>query len=299
MAIHAQLIPLAQILEGAEYTAIWRPDWPVDIPPDAFTLKAGEALRSVVTGEGFFLEYSIGTVGLTERFPFMLNGKMAQVSLVYAENSEIMELVITFLPGEEPWRLEVLEHRDSYPYIVRGSSGGVWYFIYFHRTANEILETWYDVDGNFLGAYRYYLTLIDQDRRIRIVQDLANPGMDTELFFDSRGFVTEIRGPDGFFRALYFREELPRFWERRPVTGGTETDAGNFILQWGANDHLVRVTGGNGGRPEEYHSIDFRYEYDLDFIGNWVERREIRMVRVFDLLVPETGTTFSRFVEYK
>ena len=137
--------------------------------------------------------------------------------------------------------------------------------------------------------------------RIRAIRDFFNQEETTEFFYDSRGFITEISGPDGFYRALYFRDYLPRFWERRPANSGLASGSGiansvgNFLLQWDANGSLVRTT---GLEENENRSLDYRYEYDTDETGNWTERREIQMVRAFDLLIPTPGNTFRRFLEY-
>ena len=300
IGLYAQ-IPIALIIDGLDYAAenVWRPDWPLEIPPDAFKFQSGEIYRCEVVGEDLFLEFRIGREGEIERYPFMLNGRMAQVSIVYGQSSRIVEMVLNFASGEDPWRLEVLEHRNSYPFLVRGSSGGVWYFIYLTQTVNEIHETWHDVDGNFLGAYSYSLTEIDQKSRIRTIRDFSNTEETTEFFYDSRGFITDISGPYGFFRALYYRDKLPRYWERRPANGASGTglgsSVGNFILQWDANDALIRTT---GLAENEGRSLDHRYEYDIDENGNWIERLELQMVRIYDLLVGTPGNTFRRFLEY-
>ncbi|MCL2006687.1 MAG: hypothetical protein FWG77_01245 [Treponema sp.] len=301
--LQAQQIPLALILEGLTHAEreLWRPDWPLSIPPDSFKYgtdeETGAIARAAIAGEDLFLELRVGRGGRVERFPFMLEGRMAQVSVAYGLSLDIQEIIINFIHGGDPWRLEVLERSDSYPLIIRASGGGVWYFIYLTHTASEITETWYDVDGNFVGAFNYSLTQIDTVSKIRAYRDFHNPTDATEFFFDSRGFVTEITGPVGSFRALYFREDLPRYWERRPVDSSNmdENGFGNFVLQWDANDKLVRIT---GWEENENASLDYRFEYDLDDTGNWNERREIRMVRINNLLVPSPGNRIRRFLEF-
>jgi hypothetical protein len=92
----------------------------------------------------------------------------------------------------------------------------------------------------------------------------------------------------------FYREDLPRYWERRPVSEADE--AGNFSLQWDEANFLVRIR----GEPENSGSfVDYRYEYELDEKGNWIERRETRMIRAFDLLVPSPGITIKRVLEYR
>jgi hypothetical protein len=310
----AGIFPLALVLEGAEHArdaGAWRPDWPFELPPDAFKVLDGELSRASIVGEGYSLNLAFGPDGRVEEFPFMLTGVMTQVSLEYNDAMEVRELTLAFpsreeqrltasvgLPGEEPWKIEFLEHRDSLPVLGRGFRLNTWYFIFITWGPNEISESWYDVAGNFLGAYSFPFANIGQDRRIRAVQDFSASGRDMEFHFDSRGLVTETAGVNGFFNVHYFREDLPRYWERRPVTGDSP-GTGNFSFQWDLNGILLRITGDQSANRDSLPAIDLRYEYSFDEWGNWVERREIRMVRALGHLVPTQGTVFIRNLEYK
>jgi hypothetical protein len=309
------IFPLALVLEWAEYAAEgWKPDWPLEIPPDAFKVQSGEISACEIVCDDFSLYYKIDEAGKVETFPLMLNGEMAQAALVYNEFSEIQEIDITFPSGDDPWKLEFLEYRNTFPYLVRACCGdgtsdaGLWYFIYFSWGVSEILETWYDENGKSVGIYGFALVEVGSKPRVRAIKDYSNPENGTEFFFDSRGLVTGVSEPVGFFNVLYFRENSPRYWERRPAAEdagdsnaeiNTALDAtlfgGNFSFQWDEAGFLRRLSreDENGGL-----FIDYRYEYDLDEIGNWIERRETRMIRDLGLLVPSPGTTFRRVLEY-
>ena len=312
------IFPITLVLDGADYAAsgngglrsVWRPDWPSMIPVDAFRVLSGDVSRMVVEVEGISLTLSFGPEGLLEEFPFMFNGRMAQVSFVYDEFSQKKEMRVTFPSWDgyyssdvDPWRLEFLEYRDTFPYLVRASRQGVWYFVYFSGTMNEILETWYDVDGNFLDAFAISLIEIDREKRVSATQDYVDPGGNAEYFYDSRGLLTEAAGPLGVYRILYYREDLPRYWERRPV-GGTDNWAGEFDFQYDEAGLINRATGESGdGR------FDYRYEYTVDERGNWIERRVIQMVYQqgvlqpgllqSGLLTPLPGLTYRRILEYR
>jgi hypothetical protein len=308
-ALHAQVnrgnlsatgtFPLALVLERAQYAGdagAWRPDWPFELPPDAFKVLEAELSRASIVGEGHDLSLAFRPDGLVEEFPFMMTGRIAQVSLVYNETSEIRELTIAFPAGEESWKIEFLEHEDSLPTLARGFRMNTWYFIYIVWGINEVRETWYDVEGNFLGAYGFTFADIGQNRRIRAVRDFSAPGESAEFHFDSRGLITEASLGSGLYRVLYFREDLPRYWERRPIAGDL-LETGNFSFQWDVNGILVRIT--EGSYEDEVTTVDLRYEYDFDERGNWIERREIRMIRSMGHLVPTQGTIFRRVLEYR
>jgi hypothetical protein len=308
------IFPLALVLEWAEYASgAWKPDWPLEIPPDAFKVQSGVISACEIISDDFTLDFKIDETGRAEIFPFMLNGEVAQAALVYNELSEIQEMAITFLSGDNPWDLEFLEYRNSFPYLVRaycaGADGddGLWYFIYYSYSRSEIIETWYDETGNALGVYGFSLAEVGKKPRIRAIKDYSaeSADSDTELFYDSRGLVTEVSGPAGFFNVLYFREDSPRYWERRPTedsaageenaTGDNLVTAGNFTLQWDGMGLLRRFS----GEDDNGLLLDCRYEYTLDEMGNWIERRETRRIRYLGFLVPAPGTTIWRVLEYK
>ena len=311
--VTGRIFPISLVLEGMDYagegTGAWRPDWPPELPPDSFKVLSGEISQAVIEVEGVPLAFRYDPEGRLEEFPLMLNGRIVRVSIGYTEASEIREIELGFpvwvaeqgeaghwvLSGCESWKLEFLNYLDSFPSIVRGSLGDAWYFILISRTRNEIRETWYDEEGSFLGAYSLSRIRIGENRRIRLLRDFSNPdnGSDTEYYYDSRGFLTEISESGGFYKVLYYLEDLPRYWERNPgrIAGG---ERGNYSLQWDENGFLVRITGETGDGL-----VDYRYEYVLDERGNWIERREIRMLRRMGLLVPSPGITIKRVLEYR
>ena len=295
------IFPLTLVLEGAKYPGVWQPDWPLELPPDAFKVLSGELTKISVSGEGYTFKLSYSPAGLVEEFPFMLNGRMAQIGLAYNRAAEIRKLTVTF-PGDDPWEMEFLEHRDAFPVLVRGFHSNFWYFVYFFRGGDEIRETWYDAEGNFLGAYFFSLTEIGETKRVRELKDYRILGRNTEFYYDSRGLMTEASGLGGLYKVLYFREDLPRYWERWPAMDESWDsspeefqsfwNSGRFSLQWDKRDLLLRIAGGQD-------LADFRYEYTLDASGNWIERREVRMLRRLGLLVPSRGITIKRVLEYK
>jgi hypothetical protein len=308
-------LPLTAVWDAALHAGdgckTWRPDWPPGLPPDAFKVGAGEIAGCTVESEGVSLAYRLDALGRVKEFPFMLNGRMAHARLAYGPSSEISEMLLAFPggpPEEDTYRFEFLESEGLNPVLVRVSRGGAWFFILFTRGISEAGESWYDEEGAFLGAYGYSFTEIGKDLKIRAVEDFSGGEAGREMFYDSRGFLTESAGSDGVFKVQYYREDLPRYWERRPRegdAGGSGNGAGKFTLQWDERGFLVRLSrepldgGPNAEGPPEPGSADSRYEYTLDEKGNWTERREIKMIRRMGLLVPSPGTTFRRVLEYK
>jgi hypothetical protein len=81
-----------------------------------------------------------------------------------------------------------------------------------------------------------------------------------------------------------------------PEAAGLE-QARAYVFQWDEKGFLVRLLGRAGGEAQD--SIDSRYEYTLDEKGNWIERREINMIRRLGLLVPVQGAALKRNLEYR
>ena len=310
----SSVFPFALVLDAAGFAAsaveIWRPDWHVKLPPDAFRLLSGGSSRITLEGEGFLLNFSHDPEGRVQEFPFMLNGKMAQVSLD-RQDGEIRKVILSFPADENTWEFELLEYQDfspagdlsfgkGFPALVRASIGGAWYFITLTRWAEGITETWFDIEGNALGGYAFSLTRIGGNQRIRSIKNLFGDDNNLNLvyYYDSWGLINRISGPGGVYTVRYYRDALPRYWERQS-TGGIN---GAFYFQWDAGGFLVRMVPGNENVEEPGGSarpVEYRFEYILDERGNWIERREIRMIHQSGLLFPSPGTIFRRILEYR
>ena len=310
----AAVFPLTLVFEAAKQAGdgtsagfgagLWRPDWPLELPPDAFKAESGELSACTVEWGNFSLRLSFDGEGRLEGFPFMLNGSIAQVTVAYRELSEVNEVTLSFPSGGGECKLEFPEgfafknYFDSLPFLARASLGDAWYFINFSGSAFDVLETWYDGEGNVLGTFGFSLAETGNENKIRKYWNYSDPYSITEFHYDSRGFITETVGPDGFFKVGYFREDLPRYWERGPSgtslrSGEITTDGGVFSFQWDEGNFLVNMRGDAG------RFVDSRYEYTLDEMGNWTERREIRMIQDFGLLFPSPGVVFNRVLEYR
>ena len=299
--------PLALILEEAQYAGngheswLWRPDWPLELPPDLFRAESGEYSKLSIEIEdlGFIIE--CGPDGRLEEFPFMLGGRVAWISINYDESRKIRKMILAFSPNDKSWEMEFLEYKDSFPSLVRASHGDAWYFISLSKGGDTIMETWYDEEGNMLTSYGYSLTDIGHNRRIRNFRDYSQTGAVTEYFYDSRCLLSDITGQDGDFSVLYYRNDLPRYWERRPRNPVSliSDPVGKFSFQWDRNDLLLRIVRVDEDSAETDSPAEYRYEYSFDEAGNWTERREIRMFRRLGLLVPSPGMTIRRVVEYR
>jgi hypothetical protein len=312
------IFPVSLLLEAAETAGepLWRPDWPVELPPDAFRAQnrgapflSAEILipPSDSQGDERAYRFSRDREGRVREFPFLMGRELVQAEFLYDGGS--LAIVLRRLPDSGPLELEVLGWKASRPSLLRVLDGENYSFVFIQRKqrkAGGILEAWYDTEGRLFGAYDFALAPQARGDRIVSVKALGKEEDGEERrYYDSRGFVTGVSGPLGDFSVLYYLNDLPRYWDCRPapsVGEGPAPPAGEepaspasaaYSLNWDEESSLL--LGLSSGPPA---LTDCRYEYTLDERGNWIERREIRMIRALGLLVPSRGVTIRRNLEY-
>jgi hypothetical protein len=227
----------ALLLKTAEAAggALWRPDWPPELPPDAFrALRPGEGpvlLSAELLFGSAVYRFSRERDGRVKELPFLLNGELIQAKFSYNDDSLITGLVLesagsgegaprdTELRDINPWILEVLEYEDSRPSFLRVSRAEVYSFVLLKWRDRGILETWYDEEGGALAVYDFKLReggdisslKTRRDGSDLQPSDLQSGEDETWYHYDSRGLLTGISGSSGDFSVLYYLEDLPRY----------------------------------------------------------------------------------------
>jgi hypothetical protein len=326
-----ELFPFSPLIETAVSGHIpWRPDWPPVIAPDAFrvsagAVSAGEAPGGEAPAGGFSAltlrldtgEYRLrrGEGGWVE-FPALLRGSFYQAQALFADAGAVSRITVL---TEEPWELDILAYAGGRPSLIRASHGGNVYFAVPEYRDGRVSETWYDQEGKAAAVFFLEYTVSGNREGLRGLKALKEGGEETEAYdYDNRGNISALSSPGGDFSALYTAGGLPRYWERRPLREeeaapvspeGELSPAGEvlpispegigetYTLQWDERGLLVRITGtvaeAAGAEP-----VDLRYEYSLDERGNWIWRRETRMLRRFGVLISAPGTECGRSIEY-
>lgn len=276
-------------------------------------MRGGECQAIRVLRDGVEFRAGWNGEGSVTEFPYLFKGELAQVQVEYAGDSRIARLSLVPAAGETveeadggsgaeageadeagPILLEVLEYDGNSPSLLRARQGDLYSFILLQRGTGFMYETWYDEAGAALAAYEHRRT-----GRINEVRRRSDSGETVGLrHYDSRFLLTAMSGPGGGCSVNYYRQNLPKYWERQP--------AGHYSLQWDEGGFLVRCYGAsettapgaaeNGGGEDFF---DCRYEYTLDDRGNWVERREFLMTRRFGLLSAMPGETVRREILYR
>jgi hypothetical protein len=281
--------PLLYTALSGDEAVFWHPAWPVDVPPDAF--------RSGSRAAAIRIETASGKIGLRRQnghlteFPAFLDGLLCQVSAAW----EGEMLTVLVLDTEEPFQSEALEYdTDGIPALLRLNTGETWFFISIDRRPFEIIETWFayadgaasdagentpaEPEALIMAVFQY--TLNTNNGALTETNQLYPQFKPVEKrSFDSMGNITQITTPEGLCTALYNGRGL-RYWN-------------SAYMQTGENGlTLMRQPTGDA-------SVDsIRYEYRFDERGNWIERREIIMLREGGVLIPKAGSICRRRVEY-
>ena len=315
-SVPAPVIPLLETVWSG--TLPWQPNWPVSVPPDAFRLIRGSCSAVTLSVPGGELRFARGGGRLTA-FPVFHAGTWRQVRVQTGPGGRILSLTLTGddAAGFPDERIEILEERDSLPFMARYTGADAVYFAVFQFSGRSAAETWYSGEGEALKvrSFRYE----DGGRRIRSVEEDGEAGWNYD--YDAFGNVSGVRAGSGGedFSARYVREERPRYWEgplslpALPRSGaeaeslppedaasGGQTGgippAIQLSLQWDERGLLTALNRDSGG--EEGALAGVRYEYSLDSQGNWTERREFFMVRRGGFLIALPGETLRRRIEY-
>lgn len=282
----------------------WQPNWPITMPPDAFVVEHGQARSITLTMESGLLQISWNRTSPVD-FPFLFQGKFIQTRRIFEESGKIRELIID--EAGRLWHIEFPDGDDPTLLIIRITQGEEVFFGVIQRALIRDMETWYDRDGTPLAVFTYRFDRSGEGPRIVKIQNQhTGEEAQTEQYQDSFGNISEIISPLGRFSARYTKDGRPRYWDRwilLPMPAGEDGEESvlpefhqSYTFQWDEAGFLVRITGTPG--PGEEDPVDIRFDYTLDERGNWIERREIRMIPRFGVLVPSPGPRISRAIEY-
>jgi hypothetical protein len=305
--------PLTLALEAVCDDGSWRPDWPLDMPPDAFTVK-GAASRVSLDLEGMSYTLARDARGRLTDFPLVVPAStgsadgeapvLAQVSVRYHAGGGIAGLSVR-LSSSLTWTAQF-----PLPYIpgggtppargqdaVKVQSGSQTYYVLFTEGVAEIAETWFDPWGEFIA---YFTTRIEGAGSPWGVpwHILSQKGTNArrDYRYESGGNLSQYAGDEGQFSALYNAQQRPLYLVRALLS-----ETRNYSFQWDEQGLLTRMRElspeANAGEPLPV-PVDFRYEYEFDARGNWILRREIALFRRDGLLLPASAREIKRQISY-
>jgi hypothetical protein len=327
------LFPLNFLLDAALSREVsWRPDWPAAIPPDSFTLLAGQAAALTLTLPADLLDADTGGTANTDpaagtgssksaaveyrltrdragrlgEFPFFMGGTLYQAAAVYdsAYPERIKKITADTPDASDPWEVEFLKYDDGDPSQARIDRGGTRYFAALQYHGRIVTETWYDQDERILAFFSLEYQGGEKKKWLLSIDSRDDQGQRFETYrYDSAGNITALESSEpsagaGEYMTTYNAKSRPRYWDY---------PGANYILQWDEQGFLVRLMEVPGSSeevpaalqpPEEVQPVDIGYEYTLDERGNWTERRGTSLLRRFGRLAPGSEAVITRDIHY-
>jgi len=274
----ANPFPLGTLLLTASQKNIsWNPNWDIAIPPDAFTVlnRKPVSITLIINEEKYRLVWD--QKGFLTEFPTLLNGSFAQVKVSYNNSGAVRGFLIT--EKEKNWQVDFIG-KEILTSLARVTQDETY-------NPTNIVETWFSVEGNTLANFTIRSVYMNGNIDMLSLVSYVNEEETTVWhYYNSFGHISEIADQNSVFSALYTQENRPRYWKQF-----TEDGQKNYVLQWDNRGFLNRIY--NDDFSESY------YEYTLDNRGNWIERREVRMIPQGGILVPYEGLTIKRLISYQ
>ncbi|GHV85730.1 hypothetical protein AGMMS50230_13380 [Spirochaetia bacterium] len=223
---------------------LWRPDWPLELPPDLF-YAAGETVSISV---GNPVSTKVGNLVFSRdgekirSFPVLINSAAGGPALFQGLVSYDKEGRLARLSWENPAQspapssaaapsgqdsgqdAEVLQwDGDGRPVLFRIFAGD-YYFAALEYTAGSVIETWYNRDGAALfvlitgPAGRLIMPASppqtgEKPQADEKPADGQNENRETKIFYNSNGRISRIEDAAGTAAALYTTKGMPRYLE--------------------------------------------------------------------------------------
>jgi hypothetical protein len=281
----------------------WRPDWDVTMPPDAFRVSSGQPVSITLSLEEREYRIRWDKNGSLMEFPFLLQGQFVQVETLF-EAPGIIKGFVIHAGSETPWKIDFIGGKDAPLSIARLNQGETFYFGALRYNPIYIAETWYDQEGNAQADFISLSQYTGEDIQLLTLESRYEGKEATEWYhYDGFGNMSEINGAGGLFSVLYAQEQCPRYWKRQVLDPASDQETAGplqqYTLQWDERGFLVCISETSESNEDNKEDLsELRYEYTLDTRGNWIERREIRMIPRLGVLTSSPGLTVKRVISY-
>lgn len=319
------LLPILETVFSGELR--WRPDWPDDIPPDAFSLsRESPSLEEKpqvieISNDDFKFAVRRNSDGRLVEFPLFLENGYAKVEAAYAETGALVNMQVSFFAAQNPSEDGASPKDGADSSAVKDPSaiddpsaaeGKIWNIEF---PAGFLPYSELSPGGSFPPIK---ITSEESDFYLFIFESAS---FLTETWYDSESEMLVFckanvsRGNHSWrVRSLQIHDESGvrfidynfdsygnttgvRFQDKnfsalyredRPVYW--QTPGLRYELQWDTRGGLTVVKA--AGESEDLNA-EYRYEYEMDN-GNWVKRLETALKDKFGLLTPQPS--FSRGV---
>ena len=245
------LIPLMETVDRGIVS--WRPDWPPELPPDAFSLAVNvrtvppvvpgrEGIRSVSLSTEPELRVARDAEGRFREFPHFWKGAFYRTKVRYDAGGKLRGLSLTGLAPEDgmaegpalDFELE-LPGGDGAPFMVRSGDRVFWIVVAggvegMDGGGDTVSETWYDGEGNFFGLVTCRFAgnggaeRMDGGAGGHIVSLEIRDRWTESYRYYSGGALTRVESPGGVYTAVY-GEKGPLYRKYTPVSAPAAASA--------------------------------------------------------------------------
>lgn len=325
---------LLNAAEGSD--AVWRPDWPVDMPPDLF-VTAVPALSIIAELEdGTRLEYSKDSDGRVRSFPLLLRasgntGEAAPAAPAAAKAAAAGTPAAAPAAGTADTASDASADTEDVTFLqgrCEYDRQGRLLKLFWKGTGEEsdaeVLQ-WDDKNRPLLWRIwsgDYYFAVLDYSADILVetwykrdgtalfiiitengkqqkISDNPDDTEETVFYYNSWGLISGIDTPDGkSVSGLYNDRGMPGYLKKSGAVSTGDAEAASVDGQ-----NFVFTWDGTGKLVRLIgEGQDSRYEYILDSRGNWTTRKELSMKALGPedggRLVPVDERSISRRIRY-
>jgi len=270
------LFTLLNAAEGGH--AVWRPDWPLDMPPDLFS--AGSSALSIIAdfGDEGRIEFSRDSGGRILSFPLLMNaqgeGKPGAAAAGTAANTgpgtATAGAAANAGPEAEPdsgqqskvffqgrceydregrlskliWKDPLAQSDDSDAEALRWDGDGrpvLWRVFsgdYYFAALEYLADTLIETWYDRDGT-GLFVVITESGKQTRI-DSSQEERQETQVFYNSWGLISGIEDPSGnSVSALYNQQGMPRYLELTVVSVDGTADGGNASGNTAASGRLV------------------------------------------------------------
>jgi hypothetical protein len=326
------LIPLLEAAFSGEL--YWRPDWPVDIPPDGFALvgeKNGPprgSLMLTLINETESFSFSRDSAGRLTEFPYFSRNDYLKIKAAYDSSGAIVSLKVSApVPAgdDKTGDAAVSSENDSAPAKAAEE-----------KNARQIWDVEFPPDffpySDYSPGGVFPPVKVSSEDAAFFVVLHESPVFLSETWYDGEGntlahFKAPVRVDNGAWRVLslqtwdaagargedYFfdsggnisevRSQAGTFSalyrDKRPLYWNRQPDsegaAARSSLQWDEGGFLLYL------RFEDTAPalpVEYHYEYERNAAGYWIKRRDIAIIAHFGVFAPRLERTWTRRIGF-
>lgn len=290
---------VAETLFFGDRSPEWRPDWPADLPPDAFSLRGSRPPRSVVVSiEGSddesSVEYSArwSVAGAIVERPLFAAGSVFALS--FDRDDRVRGYRIAPIEASEGEKsadesVRLIHSSDGTLAAAERKTAEGSVSSTFSYRGSQFEELSFDEEGLLVGR-----SVCDFSGPLLVAcSSYAEDGSfsaSARFDYDAHGRVVRVESAESSSETVFDADGRPAF-----VRAAADAERTERRFQWDERGLLVRefLTDAGG------ETLEISYSYDFDARGEWIARDSSLFVDRFGTRAPEKGPRVLRKIGYR